>query len=180
MKILNFDESTLKQTSQEWNESGISNGFDQEQLELNTQFFELILNDETYGEFWQRPSMRTHVGVQDSESGDTCVIVEVGFHKRGRETTLKIFDIYTSPSLENLPETDYDEKYLKYLIFVVTSFLERMESSGSVTKIYARTDISKDFLNQLEAVASSIKSELDDAQLSVEFEGKRWLAFRKH
>ena len=44
---------------------------------------------------------------------------------------------------------------------------------------YHRTDYSQAFLQQMHEAAVVMKSELDSAGLSVEFEGKRWLAFRR-
>lgn len=179
MNIFLFDEETLKATARQWIDCGIAVNLDDELIELNEQFFEHIQVSKTFGDFLKRESLNTYIGICDDDCECPNIIIDVGYHRRGRELTLKIFDIYISPQLDSLLDSDYDKKYAEYLIFIVQRFLHHADSSGSATKIYARTDYSQAFLQQMHEAAVIMKSELDSAGLSVEFEGKRWLAFRR-
>lgn len=179
MKTVLFDEGTLRDTSRYWVEGGIKLGLDDELIELNEQFFEHIQASRNYGDFLKRESLTTYIGVCEDDCEHPNVVASVGFHRRGREVTLKIFDIYLSPQLDSLVGSNYDAKHAEYLIFIVQTFLQHAESSGSATKIYARTDHSQAFLQVLHEASKIIQQELDEAGLKVEFEGKRWLAFRR-
>ncbi|WP_180074450.1 hypothetical protein [Acinetobacter sp. YH12116] len=180
MKIILFDESSLKATAGYWIESAVEADLDDELIELNEQFFEYIQTSKSYGNYLDRPSLNTHIGICDDDSDFPNVIVEVGYHRRGREKTIKIMDIYISPKVDSLVKTDYHAKYAEYLIFAVQTFLRETDSSGSATKIYARTDQSQAFLELMHATAKLIQADFEKVGLSVEFEGKRWLAFRRH
>lgn len=179
MDIFLFDEESLRTTSRNWIDCGIAINLDDELIELNEQFFEHIQVSKSFGDYLKRESLNTFIGICDKDCEHPNIIVEVGYHRRGRELTLKIFDIYISPQLDSLLDSDYDAKYAEYLTFLVQRFLQHADSSGSATKIYARTDISQSFLQLLHQAAKSVQTELDKAGLSVEFEGKRWLAFRR-
>lgn len=179
MKICLFDEESLRATARKWIDCGIALNLDDELIELNEQFFEHIHASKTYGDFLKRESLNTYIGICEDDSEIPNIIIDVGYHRRGRELTLKIFDIYISPQLDSSSDSDYDTKYAEYLIFIVQYFLNLAESSGSATKIYARTDYSQAFLQLMHEAAVNTKSELDRAGLKVEFEGKRWLSFRR-
>lgn len=179
LKIILFDENSLKNTSRFWIESAVEANLDDDLIELNEQFFEYIQTAKSYGNYLDRPSLNTHIGICDPENNVADIIVEVGYHRRGREKTIKIMDIYISPKLDTLVKSDYHSKYAEYLIFAVQTFLQQTDSSGSATKIYARTDQSQAFIEQIHATAEAIKEDFEKVGLSVEFEGKRWLAFRR-
>lgn len=180
LNIVLFDESSLKATASFWVEGAVEADLDDELLELNEQFFEYIQTSKTYGNYLERPSLNTHIGICDEDNNIANVIVEVGYHRRGREKTIKIMDIYISPQLDSLVKSDYHSKYAEYLIFAVQTFLQQTESAGSATKIYARTDQSQAFLELMHATAKLIQADFEKEGLTVEFEGKRWLAFRRH
>lgn len=179
LNIISFDEELLKTTARHWIDRGIALNLDDELIELNEQFFEHVQASKDYGDYLTRESLNTYIGICEDDCDHPNVIVEVGYHRRGRELTLKIFDIYISPELDSLVDSEYDSKYAEYLIFIIQKFLQHADCSGSATKIYARTDYSQAFLQRMHDAAESIKSELDKAGLTVKFEGKRWLAFRR-
>lgn len=180
MKIVLFDENSLKATAAYWVESAVKDGLDDELLELNEQFFEYIQTSKSYGNYLERSSLNTHIGICDDDNSIANIIVEVGYHRRGREKTIKIMDIYISPELDSSVKSDYHSKYAEYLIFAVQTFLHQTDGSGSATKIYARTDQSQAFLEHMHATAKQLQADFEKVGLSVEFEGKRWLAFRRH
>lgn len=179
LKIILFDESSLKAAASLWIEGAVEANLDDDLLELNEQFFEYIQTSKSYGNYLNRPSLNTHIGICDDDNELANIIIEVGYHRRGREKTIKIMDIYISPQLDSLHKSDYHTKYAEYLIFAVQTFLQQTESSGSATKIYARTDQSQAFLEKMHATAQLIRADFEKEGLSVEFEGKRWLAFRR-
>ncbi|WP_180177663.1 hypothetical protein [Acinetobacter sp. YH01005] len=179
MEILHFDEDSLKATARVWIDNGIALNLDDELIELNEQFFEHIQASKAYGDYLNRESLTTYIGIRENECSTPSIIASVGYHRRGREVTVKIFDIYISPELDSLLDSAYDSKYAEYLIFLVQNFLQHSNVPGSATKIYARTDYSQQFLQLMHDAAEGIKTELEKSGLAVEFEGKRWLAFRR-
>lgn len=179
MNIILFDEESLKTTARNWIEKGIAINLDDELIELNEQFFEHIQASRSYGDYVKRESLTTYIGICEKDSDVPNIISSVGYHRRGREVTVKIFDIYISPELDSLIDSEYDAKYAEYLIFLVQNFLRHSNVAGSATKIYARTDYSQAFLQQMHEAAEIVKTQLSESGLTVEFEGKRWLAFRR-
>lgn len=180
MNIFIFDEESLKTTARNWTEKGIAINLDDELIELNEQFFEHIQASRSYGDYVKRESLTTYIGICEKGCEFPNIIASVGYHRRGREVTVKIFDIYISPELDSYDNSDYDSKYAEYLIFLVQNFLRHSNVAGSATKIYARTDYSQAFLQQMHEAAERVKAELNKSGLTVEFEGKRWLAFRRN
>lgn len=179
LKTFLFDEDSLRATARYWIDGSLELKLEDELIELNEQFFEHIQVSRNFGDYLKRENLTTYIGVCDESCEHPDVLASVGYHRRGREITLKIFDIYISPQLDSLIGSDYDAKYAEYLIFIVQTFLQHAGSSGSATKIYARTDHSRAFLQELHDTAESIKADLAKVGLTVAFEGKRWLAFRR-
>lgn len=178
MQIVNFDHETIKDTQRHWVDCAIECELDNQKMELTEQFFEHIQESKSYGDFKKRENLNTYIGVSDNENGDCDTLVEVIYHRRGRDATVKLMDIYVNAAIDALEETDYDQIYAERLIFVVSFLMSHTANLGSAAKIYARTDKSQEFLQQLKVAAESMKPELQAARLDIVFEGKRWLAFR--
>ncbi|APU48425.1 hypothetical protein [Acinetobacter junii] len=179
MKHFIFDEQTLQETARYWVDSGIKTELDDDLIELNEQFFETIQVENQYGDFLKREKKTTYIGLCKDGSDFPDVIVGVSYHRRGREKTFKILDIYVSPYLVSLVNKEYDELYEEYLIFLVQKFLDETDTLGSATKIYARTTFTKAFIDMLHSAADKSKEQFEAAGIEVRFEGQRWLAFNR-
>lgn len=179
MKQFIFDEASLLETARYWAESGIDAKLDDDLIELNEQFFDTIQVENQYGDYLNREKKNTHIGFCEADRRLPDIIVDVSYHRRGREKTFKILDIYVSPYLASLENKEYHAIYQDFLIFLVLKFLDETDTLGSATKIYARTDFSKAFIDMLHVAADKSKEQFEAAGIEVRFEGLRWLAFNR-
>lgn len=149
-------------------------------LELTEQFFDLIEQNQLYGEFYDRPNNSTYIGLDINNDGKIDVLAELIYFRRARVKTFKIMDIYYSPSIEALTETEYDSKCIHTLVYIVNQFVkESSDAIGGSTKIYARTNTSLKYITQLHNATQDdeIREEFESSGLAVNREG-RWLSFR--
>lgn len=182
MKFKILDLESLQDVRKHWISSAIKQDkMSEASLELIEQFFDLIEQNHWYGNFYERPNNSTYIGVDIDEDGIIDVFAEVIYFRRGRVKTFKIMDIYYSPAIEALAETEYDSKCIHTLVYIVNEFVkESSDAIGGSTKIYARTNTSLKFLTQLHQATQDqqIREEFESAGLEVSREGERWLAFK--
>lgn len=182
MKFQIFDLQLLQDVRKHWISCAITQeAVSEASLELIEQFFDQIEQNNMYGSYYERPNSNTYIGVDIDEDGIIDVIFEVIFFRRGRVKTFKIMDIYYSPAIEAMPETEYDSECIHILVYIVNQFVnESSDAIGGATKIYARTNTSLKYLTQLHQATQdeAIRAEFEDAGLEVYREGERWLAFR--
>lgn|GEM_PF-1516895 len=180
MKIINFDLKDLHAVRKYWIDSANTlNGLSDDSMELTEQLFDFIEEGKLFGQYSDRENLNTFVGVDIDEDGSIDALVEIIYSRRARTKTIKIMDIYYSPTIEAKEDSEYDKACVDVLKFIVDEFLTATSDSvGGSTKIYARTDVSLEFLNQLHQAIQHAQERLEDAGLEVKLEGKRWLALR--
>jgi len=180
VKIINFDLKDLHAVRKYWIDSANTlNGLSDDSMELTEQLFDFIEEGKLFGQYSDRENLNTFVGVDIDEDGSIDALVEIIYSRRARTKTIKIMDIYYSPTIEAKEDSEYDKACVDVLKFIVDEFLTATSDSvGGSTKIYARTDVSLEFLNQLHQAIQHAQERLEDAGLEVKLEGKRWLALR--
>lgn len=180
VKIINFDLNTLHVVRKYWIDSANTlSGLSDDSMELTEQLFDFVEQGQLFGQYSDRENLNTFVGVDIDEDGSVDALVEVIYSRRARVKTIKIMDIYYSPTIEAKDDKEYDKACVDVLKFIVDEFLTATSDSvGGSTKIYARTDVSLDFLNQLHEAIQHTQEKLEDVGLEVKLEGKRWLALR--
>lgn len=180
MKIINFDLKDLHAVRKYWIDSANTlSGLSDDSMELTEQLFDFIEEGKLFGQYSDRENLNTFVGVDIDEDGSIDALVEIIYSRRARTKTIKIMDIYYSPTIEAKEDSEYDKACVDVLKFIVDEFLTATSDSvGGSTKIYARTDVSLEFLNQLHQAIQHAQERLEDAGLEVKLEGKRWLALR--
>lgn len=180
MKVVNFDLGALHAVRKYWIDSAnVLEGLSDDSMELTEQLFDFIEQGQLFGQYSDRENLNTFVGVDINEDGFVDALVEVIYYRRARVKTIKIMDIYYSPTIEAKEDKAYDKACIDLLKFIVNEFLiATSDAVGGSTKIYARTDVSLDFLNQLHQAIEHMREKLEDAGLEVKLEGKRWLALR--
>lgn len=180
MKLVYFDLQQLQEVRLHWvGSASTQSDVSEDSLELIEQFFDFIEQNQLYGDYHFRSNMNTYIGVDLNDDGEIDVIVDVISYRRGREKTFKIMDIYNSPSIEELEDSEYDRKCIHTLVYVVNQFVnESSDVVGSETKIYARSNTSLRHLTEFHAAVESIKEEFEAAGLKIKREGERWLSFK--
>lgn len=182
MKLKVLDLHELQIVRKHWVSRAVAqSNLSEASLELIEQFFDLIEQNHLYGDFYDRPNNSTYIGVDIDEDGIIDMLAEVVYFRRGRVKTFKIMDIYYSPAIEALHETEYDHKCIQTLVYILNQFVkESSDAIGGSTKIYARTNTSLKYLTQLHDATQDdqIRKEFESAGLEVSREGERWLAFR--
>lgn len=182
MKYITLDIPKLQIVRNHWISCAqMTASFSEEILELKEQFFDFIEQNQLYGDFYERSNTSTYIGIDLDEDSKIDVLVEVIYYRRGRIKTFKIMDIFYSPAIEALEQTEYDKKCITTLVYIVNEFINKSSDAiGGATKIYASTNTSLKYLNQLHQATqdADIKKQFDDAGLEVNLEGQRWLAFR--
>lgn len=179
LRTIIFDETILAQTRTLWVDSAIAMNSSNDLIELTEQFFDEIQEEGKIGDFFSRESRSTYIGIADDDNDDIKVIVEVSYHRRGKEKTLKIMDHYVISALVNIDRNEYDKKYTECLIFIIKELIGKADTMGSVMKIFARNEEAQRFITLLHESASSIKEEFTRAGLDVQLEGRRWLSFKR-
>ncbi|WP_374254991.1 hypothetical protein [Acinetobacter brisouii] len=180
MEILHLDEKKVNETRQYWIDCAAEQvGESDEAIELDEQFFDFLVQNQSFGDYALRDNLNTYVGVDINGDGNADVLVDIVHHRRGRVKTIKIMDFYYSPAIEQLPDTEYDKQVVDILGFVVNEFIQTTSTvRDGVTKIYSRTDLSLQIMNKLHENIQAYQSEFAELGLNVKLEGKRWLAFR--
>lgn len=173
---ITLNESLLIHLQQQWLEEAEEASFDQQRLFLIESNFTHIISNKLYGNYATRTNQSTFLGIQE-ESGQIIAIVEVIKAKLGSEITLKLMSLDLSPAIEILNKEDYDLSNAKVLASCVATFLAESVNSGC-TKIFARNDSTLEYLTKLHEGLTATSQALDELNLTVEFEGPRWLAFR--
>lgn len=182
MKFQILDLQALQNVRNHWISCALKlENLSEASLELTEQFFDIIEQNQWYGDYCDRPNNSTYIGVDIDEDGIIDVLAEVIYFRRGRVKTFKIMDIYYSPAIEALGETEYDNKCIHILVYIVSQFVnESSNAIGGSTKIYASTNTSLKYLAQLHQATQDKDSqkEFESAGLEVSREGERWLAFK--
>lgn len=179
MKTIIFDEVILTATRKLWVDSCISSELSNDFIELTEQFFDEIQEEGNIGNYLERESRSTCIGIASDDSDNVNVIVKISYHRRGREKTLKIMDHYVIAELVKVDKSEYDEKYTECLVFIISQLIKEADTMGSVTKIFARNEQAQAFINLLHESASTLQEKFKEAGLDVRLEGPRWLAFRR-
>lgn len=176
MNKIILTEPLLCHLQEQWLKEASDSNFDTERLFLLKSNFAQIISSNLFGNYSERINQSTFLGMQD-EAGKVIALVEVIKAKIGNENTLKLMSIDLCPSLEQLSKDDYDVCTAKVMAACVATFLAESVNSGC-TKVYARNDSTLEYLTKLHEGLTAATQALDELNLSVQFEGPRWLAFR--
>lgn len=176
MNKIILNESLLSHLQAEWLAEAEKASFDQQRVFLIESNFTHIISNQLFGDYSIRNNQSTFLGIQEG-SGRIVAIIEVIKVKMGSEKTLKLMSIDLSPALEILSKEEYDLFNAKVLAYCVSTFLAENVHSGC-TKIFARNDSTLEYLTKLHDGLAATSQALDELNLTVQFEGPRWLAFR--
>ena len=176
MNKITLTDPLLCHLQDQWLKEAEDSSFDSERLFLLKSNFAQIISSNLFGNYSERINQSTFFGMQD-DAGKIIALVEVIKVKVGNEITLKLMSIDLCPSIEQLSKEDYDVFNAKVLASCVATFLAESANSGC-TKVYARNDSTLEYLTQLHVGLTAASQALDELNLSVQFEGPRWLAFR--
>lgn len=178
MAIHLLDLALTEKLRESWIDQGIQAGLEQERLEMIEFLFDKIERGSYFGDYRERNLLVTYAGVslpQSDADASIDALVEVIYYRRGRQVTLKLMSIDISPSIEELEEKLYNEKYSELFVEAVSHFVDHTSAMGSATKIHAATEAAQ---NLIDAVHSS-KTTFEQYGITVQKEGKKWLAFRR-
>lgn len=175
MNKITFTEPLLVYLREQWLAEAAEAGLDEERLFLLNSNFDHIISSQLFGNYTERANLSTFFGIQD-DAGIIVALVEVIKAKTGPTETYKLMSIDLSPAIEVLDKDGYDAINAKVLASCVANFLKEHASSGC-TKIYARNDATLEYLTKLH-VGLATSQALEELNLTVQFEGPRWLAFR--
>lgn len=146
-------------------------------IQLSSSLFENILSQKNYGVLTKRHNKDTYMAVVNSDTGETDAIVCIVFSKLGSSSMCKIMDIYHAPHISNLADEMYNKKYYEIFLSVLANMLQITKTSKySVTKIYARDDISQKTIQAIDS--DSNKSLLKDVGFEMNLLGRQWLEFK--
>lgn len=176
MNKITLTEPLVVHLQEQWLKEAEDASFDDQRLFLIKSNFTHILSNKLFGNYSNRINQSTFFGIQD-DAGQIVAVVEVIKAKIGPEITLKLMSLDLSPAIEILEKEDYDVFNAKVLASCVATFLAESVNSGC-TKIYARNDSTLEYLTKLHDGLTATTQALDELNLTVQFEGPRWLAFR--
>lgn len=176
MNKITLTEPLVVHLQEQWLKEAEDASFDDQRLFLIKSNFTHILSNKLFGNYSNRINQSTFFGIQD-DAGQIVAVVEVIKAKIGPEITLKLMSLDLSPAIEILEKEDYDVFNAKVLASCVATFLAESVNSGC-TKIYARNDSTLEYLTKLHDGLNATTQALDELNLTVQFEGPRWLAFR--
>lgn len=176
MNKITLTEPLVVHLQEQWLKEAADASFDDQRLFLIKSNFTHILSNKLFGNYSNRINQSTFFGIQD-DAGQIVAVVEVIKAKIGPEITLKLMSLDLSPAIEILEKEDYDVFNAKVLASCVATFLAESVNSGC-TKIYARNDSTLEYLTKLHDGLTATTQALDELNLTVQFEGPRWLAFR--
>lgn len=171
-----LNEALLNHLHQQWLDEAKEASLDEQRIFLLNSNFTQIAESKSYGDYSKRVNQATVFGIQE-DSGKIIALVEVIKAKIGTDSTMKLMSIDLCPSIEQLEKEDYDVYNAKVLASCVATLLAESLNSGC-TKIYARNDATLEYLTKLHDGLTATSQALDELNLTVQFEGPRWLAFR--
>lgn len=173
---ITLNQVLLNHVHQQWLNEANEASLDEQRIFLLNSNFTHISESKSYGDYFSRINKATVFGIQD-ETGNIIALVEVINANIGTDSTLKLMSIDLCPSIEQLGKEDYDVFNAKVLASCVATLLAESKNSGC-TKIYARNDATLEYLTKLHDGLTATTQALDELNLTVQFEGPRWLAFR--
>lgn len=174
--VKEIDETVLKAITSEWiNMLGTSSSTSTIAHDYD-QLFTIIDTNKSYGALLSRKDKPTYLAVTKDDDQSCLSLMEVIYTKKGSVQWAKMVDAYFCPFIEDLPVAEFNVQHELVLRAIILHLINALSfSAQDEVKIYARNDVSMNFIQQFSRHAAS--KNLASTGIDVVIEG-RWLVFR--